>query len=237
MKKEAVLAKNLHFRWRRTAPLVLEIEELKIAEGESVFIKGPSGSGKSTLLNLIGGVLEPLDGELHVLGSDLTELSRRQRDRLRGDHMGFIFQQFNLMPYLSVLENVLLPIRFSKTRHEKLSDKEQAAEDEAKRLLSHLKLKVDEVLHKKVSQLSVGQQQRVAVARALIGRPSLVIADEPTSALDADTREAFIKILFTECREVNATVIFVSHDGSLGKYFDQQYDLASFNKAYRAVDI
>jgi putative ABC transport system ATP-binding protein len=187
----AIKIENLQFRWQPTLPLVLEIEQLEVRLGESVFIKGPSGSGKTTLLNLIGGVLDPLDGQLEVLGNDFNELSHPQRDVLRGDHMGFIFQQFNLMPYLSVLENVTLPIEFSSQKREMIKEMKSSAESEAKRLLEHLKLKVDDVISKPVTQLSVGQQQRVAVARALMGRPSLIIADEPTSALDADARESF----------------------------------------------
>ncbi len=233
----AVRIEKLQFRWQPTLPLVLEIDLLEVKAGESVFVKGPSGSGKTTLLNLIGGVLDPLDGSIEVLGHNFSELSHRERDKLRGDQMGFIFQQFNLMPYLSVLENVTLPVEFSNQRREKLKEMNVNAIDEAKRLLGHLKLKVDSIIQKPVTQLSVGQQQRVAVARALMARPGLIIADEPTSALDADARESFIKILFQECKAAGSTLIFVSHDANLGHYFDRTLDLTQLNKAYRAVDV
>lgn len=233
----AVLIEKLQFRWQPMLPLVLDIDSLEIKMGESVFIRGPSGSGKTTLLNIIGGVLEPLDGRIEVLGHDFINLSHQKKDSVRGDQMGFIFQQFNLMPYLSVLENITLPIEFSKERLEKLKEMNVSAIDEARRLLGHLKFKVDDIIAKPVTQLSVGQQQRVAVARALMARPPLIIADEPTSALDADARESFIKILFEECKSVGSTLIFVSHDAQLGNHFDRQIDLTHINKAYSAVEV
>jgi putative ABC transport system ATP-binding protein len=227
-----IAIEKLKFRWRADLPWTLDVESFQVKKGESVFIKGPSGSGKSTLLNLIGGVLTPTEGKVAVMDQDLSRLTPSDRDHLRGHHMGFIFQQFNLMPYLSVMENILLPVEFSEIKRAKLkADKK----DEAKRLVQHLKLK-EEVLSKPVTQLSVGQQQRVAVARAVIGGPDLVIADEPTSALDADTRESFIKVLFQECKEAQSTLVFVSHDGFLGKFFDRQIDLSQINRAYQPTE-
>ena len=236
MTQALVEAESLKFRWRPELPLVLDVSKISVSKGESVFIYGPSGSGKSTLLNLLGGVLQTAEGNLHVLGQNFSKLSAKDRDHLRGDQMGFIFQQFNLMPYLSVIENILLPIRFSERKRQKLHQMGVKAEVEATRLLNHLKLNVDEVIQKPVAELSVGQQQRVAAARAMIGRPELIVADEPTSSLDAEARESFLRVLFSECREAGSTLIFVSHDRELGKLFDRQIDLKALNKAYLAVE-
>lgn len=231
----AIQIKDLQFRWKITQPLVLEIESLQVKTGESLFIRGPSGSGKTTLLNLIGGVVDPLNGSVEVLGQSYADLSAKEKDQLRGDQMGFIFQQFNLMPFLNVYENVTLPLKFSAHRRDCIE--KVGALEETKRLLNHLKFKAEDILERSVTELSIGQQQRVAVARALIGRPSLIIADEPTSALDSDAREAFIQLLFKESKEAGATLVFVSHDVSLGKSFDHQLDLKAINKAYRNIDL
>ncbi|MBU1666484.1 MAG: ATP-binding cassette domain-containing protein, partial [Gammaproteobacteria bacterium] len=178
------------FRWPGQAVACLDIANFQVAADEHVFIHGESGSGKSTLLNLIAGVLLPQQGRLAALGQPLPALSAAARDRFRVDHVGLIFQQFNLIPYLSVLDNVLLPCRFSRRRRERAGDMKQAAAT----LLSHLGLGED-LWQRPATQLSVGQQQRVAAARALIGQPEIVIADEPTSALDAARQEAFLGLL------------------------------------------
>ena len=152
-------------------------------------------------------------------------MSGAARDRFRADHIGYIHQMFNLVPYLSVLENVTLPCRFSRRRISRAQRHSPTASAEAQRLLAHLGLDSQRVLRKPVSELSVGQQQRVAAARALIGSPELIIADEPTSALDAANREAFIELLFNECDETGSTLLFVSHDASLGPMFDRAVQL------------
>ena len=210
---------DLHFAWKKQAQPVLDIESLQVNEGERVFLRGPSGSGKSTLLSLLAAVTAPQSGDLKVLGQDLKKLGHAKRDQFRADHIGFIFQMFNLIPYLSVVENVTLPCRFSRKRKHKVLAQSDSLEQEAIRLLGHLDMAHDDVLHKPVNELSVGQQQRVAAARALMGAPELVIADEPTSSLDADRRAAFIDLLFRECDSANATLIFVSHDNSLQSPF------------------
>jgi putative ABC transport system ATP-binding protein len=224
--------KDLYFRWSSHSALVLEIPRLSVLDGESVFIKGPSGSGKSTLLNLIGGVLQPTEGELVVLGQRMSDLEAKERDDLRGNEMGFIFQQFNLLPYLTVMENILLPVRFSKQKSEKLNEQGLEPEKEAQRLLSRLGLDWKKIGDRKVTQLSVGQQQRVAAARALIGSPGLIIADEPTSSLDADARTKFVRLLMEESRQIRATLLFVSHDGSLASEFTRTVDLVGLNRAF-----
>ena len=226
---------NLSFAWKKQAQPVLNISSLQINRGERVFLRGPSGSGKSTLLNLLAGVALPQSGSLKVLGQDLNTLGGAQRDHFRAHHIGFIFQMFNLIPYLSVVENVTLPCRFSEKRKHKVLAQADSLEGEAIRLLDHLDMAQDDVLHKPVNELSVGQQQRVAAARALIGSPELVIADEPTSSLDADRRAAFIKLLFRECDSANATLVFVSHDNSLEAPFERTIEFKQLNQAFSGM--
>ncbi len=220
---------DLRFAWPGQ-PLLLDIDAFELQAGERLFLRGPSGSGKSTLLGLIAGVLETNTGKINVLDEDMTTLSGSRRDRVRADHLGVIFQMFNLVPYLSMVQNVVLPCRFSKRR---LSEAKSAGgvEAEAIRLLSRLGLQDTDLLSRKVTELSVGQQQRVAAARALIGNPSLVIADEPTSALDADSRDRFIELLSEEAQKTGAALLFVSHDGGLAPLFDRAVDLSEINKA------
>ncbi|GAB6054131.1 ABC transporter ATP-binding protein [Magnetospira thiophila] len=230
MIEDAVALKNVCFRWRPRDPLVLNIEAFKVAAGERVFLKGPSGSGKTTLLNLLGGVAVPELGEVRILGQDMVRLSGSQRDTYRADHVGFIFQMFNLVPYLSLVDNVLLPCRFSRSRRERAGFSQARLEEEARRLLDHMELDATRFERRGVSRLSVGQQQRVAVARALIGAPPLIIADEPTSALDSDARGRFLDLLFQEVREAGATLLFVSHDASLEPAFDRSVALSDINR-------
>jgi putative ABC transport system ATP-binding protein len=218
---------QLRFRWQRSAPLCLEIDNLQIAAAERVLLHGPSGSGKSTLLGLLGGVLRPEGGRVLTLGQDLAALSTPARDRFRVDHVGFVFQQFNLVPYLGVIDNVLLPCRFSRRRSERAGADLQG---EARRLLRALDLAA-ELDSRPVTRLSVGQQQRVAVARALIGSPEIVIADEPTSALDEARQSRFLDLLLRECQASNASLIFVSHDRRLARHFTRQIALADINRA------
>ena len=183
---------------------------------------GPSGSGKSTLLNLIGGVIQPAQGEVRLLGQPLATLGTAARDAFRAAHTGFIFQQFNLIPYLSVLDNVLLPCRFSPRRAERAGDETQ----EARRLLSALDIAA-ELWTRPANRLSVGQQQRVAAARALLGKPEIIIADEPTSALDAGRQAAFLDLLLAEARAAGSSVLFVSHDLALADHFERTLELAA----------
>jgi putative ABC transport system ATP-binding protein len=225
----------LGFAGPALAPL-LAIARLEVGRGERVFLQGASGSGKSTLLGLVGGVLRAQRGSIRILGTQLGELSASGRDRFRGDHVGFIFQMFNLIPYLTVRANVLLPLRFSRERRARIARLgERAAEAEALRLLAAVGLTGDDLLERSVLQLSVGQQQRVAAARALIGRPELVIADEPTSALDADARADFLELLMNECRAFDTTLLFVSHDAALGGHFDRVLAMADLGGPSRAA--
>ena len=226
---------ELRFRWNRRQPPCVEIERLDLEAGERVFVHGPSGSGKSTLLGLLGGVLVAEHGRVTLTidgtPSDWGRLSRAERDRFRVDHIGFVFQQFNLISYLSVLDNVLLPCRFSARRRQRAGSDLGA---DARRLLHELDLPED-LTTRPVTQLSVGQQQRVAVARALIGRPEIVIADEPTSALDAQRQDRFLDLLLAECAASNASLVFVSHDRRLARHFTREVALDEINRAAAAV--
>jgi putative ABC transport system ATP-binding protein len=227
MSQPVIEIENLAFAWKQ-GPQVLDVPAFRVEAGERVFLRGPSGSGKSTLLGLIAGVLAPQSGSIRVLGEDMSALSPSKRDRLRADHVGVIFQMFNLVPYLSVTGNVLLPLRFSPARRKAAGND---AEGEARRLLARLGLDDEALLSRRVSDLSVGQQQRVAAARALIGAPRLIIADEPTSALDADARDRFIALLSEEVTRTGASLLFVSHDASLAPLFSRAVDLAAINRA------
>jgi putative ABC transport system ATP-binding protein len=222
----AVSLEDTAFAYTRGRP-VLHVRELRVERGEKVFIFGPSGSGKTTLLGLVSGVLRADSGAVRVLGTDLGTLSGGRRDALRAAHIGYIFQMFNLIPYLSVLDNIVLPCRVSAARRARLGG--STAEAAARRLAAALD--IETLLNEGVSALSVGQQQRVAAARALIGAPELVIADEPTSALDSDRRESFLRLLFEQCAEAGATLLFVSHDRQLQHLFDRGLSLADINLA------
>jgi putative ABC transport system ATP-binding protein len=230
MSGSAIRIADLFYRWPRQPRSCLEIPALRIAAGEHVFLHGPSGSGKSTLLGLLGGVALPERGSLEVLGQAMTTLSGRARDRLRADSIGFLFQQFNLLPWLPAIDNVLLPCTFSARRRQRAGN----PREEAERLLTHLDL-MPALWRQPAAELSVGQQQRVAAARALIGRPEILIADEPTSALDAPRQQIFVDLLLREATATDATLIFVSHDERLAAHFDRKISLVDINRASSEV--
>ena len=227
---------QLRFRWNRSQPAAVDIEHLAVAAGERVFIHGPSGSGKSTLLGLLGGVLVAEQGTVRIAidgaATLLGGLGGAARDRFRVDHIGFVFQQLNLVPYLSVIDNVLLPCRFSSRRRARCGGEMHA---EAARLLQALDL-APSLAQRPVTQLSVGQQQRVATARALIGRPEIVIADEPTSALDAEWQDRFLDLLLAEYAASNASLLFVSHDRRLASHFTRELALHEINRAASSTE-
>jgi putative ABC transport system ATP-binding protein len=216
---------DLRYHWPNKAEPTIDIQYFSVKKGEKLFIKGSSGSGKSTLLSLLAGIITPTSGHIHILSQELNSLTNTQKDRFRADHIGYIFQQFNLIPYLSVLQNVLLPCQFSSRRAMNVGPD---LFTEAKRVLQQLHLPI-ECIDTPVTELSIGQQQRVAAARALIGRPEILIADEPTSALDHDNRTAFIQLLMSECEASDTTLLFVSHDPSLEPLFDRSVRLEQIN--------
>ena len=203
--------------------LVLNINSWAVAAGEQVFIHGPSGSGKSTLLNLLSGMLQADTGEVSVMGQRLDKISSRQRDRFRADHLGYIFQQFNLIPYLDAMDNIELAHQFAK------ENQSSSLKTNIKSLLSSFDIDSSD-WHKPVAKLSIGQQQRIAIARAMINKPELLIADEPTSSLDQDNRDNFMTELMAMVTEHNTTLLFVSHDMSLAKDFNRIDALAEITK-------
>lgn len=226
----AVFLDSVVFSWPNRRQPALNIPSFRVQPGEHIFIAGPSGSGKSTLLGLIAGILVPQSGRVSVNGVCLNDLGGAKRDAFRGEHIGFIFQQFNLIPYLSILENVLIPCNFSSLRSARAGRQAGNPVRAAQILLERLDMSPG-LWDRKVNQLSVGQQQRVAAARSLIGSPSILIADEPTSSLDADRRKAFLRLLLRECGEARSTLLFVSHDQSLAEDFSAAVFLPELNNA------
>lgn len=221
----AIRLAGLKYRWPDANEDLLDIPAWQVTRGQRVFLHGDSGSGKSTLLSIVGGIVTPQSGDCYVLGKNLATASAAKRDAWRADRIGFIFQQFNLIPYLSAVANITLPCRISKRR------KIACGKDivgSAEQLLSRVELPVA-LWHKPAMLLSIGQQQRVAAARALIGFPELVIADEPTSALDAGRQQEFLKLLGEVCLEARATLIYVSHDHRLADSFDSIVPLNAIN--------
>jgi len=224
----AIVLNDVVFRWHKHQPPVLQIPHLQIAQHQHLFLYGPSGAGKTSLLNILAGINLPDSGRVEVLGQELSSLSAAKRDQFRAHFLGIIFQQFNLIPYLSVLDNLLLKAQFSRQFSKASSSKEVL--HQAQELLAQLDL--SSLMQHKAQSLSVGQQQRVAVARALINKPPLIIADEPTSALDNDNRDNFMHLLLTSAQRHNSTIIFVSHDKTLQNHFSQALDIRTFNPAY-----
>ena len=222
---------DIRFAWKPGQRDVVDIECFQVSAGERVFIEGPSGSGKSTLFSLLGGVVSPREGTVRILQTNLSRMPAHRRDLFRADHIGFVFQMFNLVPYLSMLDNVTLPCRFSLLRRKRVRSRAESPEAEARRLLDRLGLDQHELHGRPVTDLSIGQQQRVAIARALIGAPELIMADEPTSSLDEGTRERFLEVLTAQCDEMGASLLFASHDMRLSSMFDRRVSLIELNRA------
>jgi len=217
---ETIRLDSVRFYWSKNKDFKIFIPELKISQGEKVLLLGESGSGKTTLLSLISGFLSPISGDIYLNEKNINSLSARNRDQYRSDNIGIIFQQFNLLPYANVIDNIILPLYFSKVRASKIINQKETAVN----LCKSLRLP-DTVTSMQASNLSVGQQQRVAVARALIGNPSLVIADEPTSSLDSDAQNIFLDLMFAQIEKNNSSLLMVSHDISLSSYFDRVIDI------------
>ncbi|MCB6184931.1 ABC transporter ATP-binding protein [Leeia sp. TBRC 13508] len=225
--------RGLTFQWPKQLAPCLDIPTFHLQQGESVFLHGASGSGKSTFLGLIAGLQQVKHGELTVMGKSLKEMRNHQRDQFRADYLGIIFQQFNLIPYLSVIDNVLLSCQFSKLRKQQVLSTGQSLSEAATTLLHALDISD---IHLSVNQLSVGQQQRVAAARALMGKPALIIADEPTSSLDAERQNAFLHLLKNACQVAGSALLFVSHDLRLADTFDRTISMADINHAKREIN-
>lgn len=211
---------------KKVPNLVLNIPKWQVCSGQHIFISGASGSGKSTLLNLLSGINSPDSGELIMLGQTLTKMSGKQLDAFRAQNIGVIFQQLNLIPYLSVLDNILLAAHLAKKTNDKA-----ALQNRIEQLVAKLNLPLS-ILSKQASELSVGQQQRVAIARAMVNEPEILIADEPTSALDQQSKSAFLKLLFELVKSTNCTLLFVSHDQSLAEQFESVVEMSVLNQAH-----
>lgn len=206
----------MRYRWPGRASFGLHVPDLSLTRSQTVLLLGESGSGKSTLLSLICGTITAASGSVSVAGSDIASLSAGERDRFRAEQIGLIFQQFNLLPFASVQDNILLPLNFAPNRRKRVAD----LSTEPARLCRDLGLPGG-MTAEKAGALSVGQQQRVAAARALIGTPPLIIADEPTSSLDAATQATFLELLFAQSRAHGTTLLMVSHDARLSDQFDR----------------
>jgi putative ABC transport system ATP-binding protein len=219
---DAIKLHNLNYTFQGSSLPVLSIPAWQVARNERVFLQGESGSGKSTLLGLLAGLQLPTLGEVEILGARMSALGAGKRDRFRAKHLGVVFQQFNLIPYLSALENVLLAAQFGTLDR-------RGARQRAIELLESVNLPSS--LHdRKAAALSIGQQQRVAIVRALINEPSLLLVDEPTSALDHNNRDAFLALLFDMLADMDCAMVFVSHDPTIGRLFDTHVRLAELNQ-------
>ena len=219
----AIKISNLQYVWPESNTPIIDIPALEVEQSGSVFLQGASGSGKSTLLSLLAGTLKASSGTLQILGTDLTSLSSRRRDRFRAEHIGIVFQQFNLIPFLTVEGNLKLASRF-------VNQSVSGTEVRAKQLLESLRLD-SAILGRRADRLSVGQQQRVAIARAFINQPEILLADEPTSALDTEARDLFMQLLMSVREATGCTLIFASHDSSLASFFETKIVLKEINRS------
>jgi putative ABC transport system ATP-binding protein len=227
--RSALALDQVSFHWAGHDDFGLKVPDFRLKPGERVLLLGESGSGKSTLLSLICGINAPQAGSIQVDGTELTTMRPAARDRFRAEKIGIVFQQFNLLPYASPMDNILLPLRFAPERRARVGD----ARGAALALTDALGLARDTMTSSTADRLSVGQQQRVAVARALIGAPSLIVADEPTSALDANSQSNFLDLLFAQCAAAGSTLLMVSHDERLAPRFDRSVrmkDIATLSR-------
>jgi putative ABC transport system ATP-binding protein len=220
LNEETIRLDSLRFYWSKVADFKIYIPKLEIGRGEKVLLLGESGSGKTTLLSLICGFLSPISGDIFLNEQKLNDLKANKKDQFRSDNIGIIFQQFNLLPYANVIDNITLPLYFSKKRDSRVTNHREAALN----ICRSLQLS-ESTIAMQANKLSVGQQQRVAVARALIGNPSLIIADEPTSSLDASTQKKFLDLMFRQIEEYKSTLLMVSHDSTISSYFDRTINI------------
>ncbi|TWU57594.1 ABC transporter ATP-binding protein [Rubripirellula reticaptiva] len=200
---------------------VLDVPKLSLAEGEQVALVGTSGGGKTTLLHLIAGLLTPDSGSIKLAGTELTRLSEQGRDLFRASTIGYVFQTFNLLPAFTALENVKLGMTFGRGGHDTAR---------AKDLLD--KVGLADRANYRPNQLSVGQQQRVAIARSLAGRPRLLLADEPTANVDPVSAESVLELIRSSCRGENVAMLMVTHDMDIASKFDRIERLENINRAF-----
>ena len=218
----AVQLSNIEFAWGPSvSDFQLKIDDFQLQKHESGILVGPSGAGKSTILSLICGTIRPKKGHIEIFGYSTENKSNSEKDGFRANHLGIIFQQFNLIPYLSAIDNVLLPLHFSPCRRNASGETHYNIVREAERLLDALGIEPETLGRQKAATLSIGQQQRVAAARAFIGAPQLIIADEPTSSLDEKSQDEFLDQLFSQKEITGATLLMVTHNPRVAKRFDK----------------
>ena len=220
---------RFHYPNRVNSP-VLNIPSWSLETGDHTFLYGPSGGGKSTLLSLLSGLLPSSQGNINILGQRLDQMNNRQRDKFRANNIGYVFQQFNLIPYLDPIDNIKLASQFSQR------SKNAELNADIKALLTTLNMP-EKDWHTPTRNLSIGQQQRIAIARALINKPKLLIADEPTSSLDQANRAAFMTLLMSMISDNDITLLLVSHDMSLSNYFDRVESLSDINQVTEAENV
>lgn len=219
----AIEVNDLSFSYnQKNIDPVMEISHWQVEMGQRIFLHGRSGSGKSTLLNLLCGTLSPDKGDIKLIDQPFSALSSRKRDKFRAKHIGVVFQQFNLIPYLSVLENIEVAMHFAKN--------DAKGQQQILSVFEQLHL-APGLLSRRADQLSVGQQQRVSIARALINSPEILIADEPTSALDADAQAGFMDLLIESTQKTGCTLLFVSHDHRLAEFFEKRIEITDLKQA------
>ncbi len=231
MTMNALELRQIEFAWPNQAKPLFVIPELSLQQGQTLFIGGPSGSGKSSLLSLIAGIQLPRKGSCQVLGTSLKQLSASERDRFRGEHLGLIFQQFNLLPFLTVEENIELPSKLFASRLQKSTQLFGSLKRHIDTLCTELHLQPS-LRRRQARLLSVGEQQRVAAARALLGCPALIVADEPTSALDEDNKLDFLNLLLSTASAQNTSVVTVSHDMRIASNFDHVFQMPKMESSH-----
>ena len=211
---------QLKFRYPRSE-FELVVDQLSVKAGEKVAVVGPSGSGKTTLLNLIAGIAVPKKGTLSVNGQTLSKMSDRDRRNFRIANIGMVFQQFELIEYLKTVDNIILPYLINSSLNNR-TDLRQRATDLAQQV------GLGEKLKRHPGRLSQGEQQRVAICRALVTEPRLILADEPTGNLDPKNKTTILNILFDECNKNNQTLVVVTHDMNILDGFDRVIDFEQF---------
>lgn len=214
--KTLISIKNLRkeYRSKNNMTLALDSVDFHADYGESVAIVGDSGAGKTTLLSIIGLLLSKTSGEFYYCGENVSEMNAARKAQLRNEQFGFILQDYGLVDEMTVLENVEMPLIYSNSRCSKARRREKVLD-------ALTKLGIGELIDKKANAISGGQKQRVAIARALINGPQIVLADEPTSALDEGKKNDVIELLLNLCREMDKTLIMITHDLGLAARFDR----------------